>query len=283
MEFTLASEEFLEEMEVTKTPATYKFYVAQVIALNRFFEGFEVHEIQRKDIVRYISYERKRNPKKTNATINKHILGLKLVYKHATGDKLEFSKLNETQKVIPIIEDEVIKSIFIHLGIRSRQYKEALRTYVLFRMLLDTGLRITEALALRLTDINFGTNTIHLKITKTKRERYAFFTDKTKELLLRMISEHKIVDHIFVNYKKNKPLVVNNVQLTCSRLRKTLNIQSSITPHRWRHTFATKFLQNGGDLETLRLLLGHTSLKTTQKYLHLDRSSLSNQYFKIFN
>jgi site-specific recombinase XerD len=62
-----------------------------------------------------------------------------------------------------------------------------------------------------------------------------------------------------------------------------LNIQDNITPHKWRHTFATTFLRRGGDLETLRMLLGHSNLKTTQKYLHLNHQDIRKQYAAIMN
>ena len=62
-----------------------------------------------------------------------------------------------------------------------------------------------------------------------------------------------------------------------------LKLSENITPHKWRHTFATTFIKNGGDLETLRLLLGHTNLKTTQKYLHLSRNDIVDNYRSVMH
>lgn len=64
-------------------------------------------------------------------------------------------------------------------------------------------------------------------------------------------------------------------------LRERLKIVETILPHKWRHTFATRFLRNGGDIETLRLLLGHTNLSTTQMYLHLAKDDLISNYNKV--
>jgi site-specific recombinase XerD len=66
-------------------------------------------------------------------------------------------------------------------------------------------------------------------------------------------------------------------------LKKRYGIQDNITPHKWRHTFATSFLRKGGDLETLRMLLGHSNLKTTQKYLHLNQQDIRKTYQAIMN
>jgi site-specific recombinase XerD len=67
------------------------------------------------------------------------------------------------------------------------------------------------------------------------------------------------------------------------QLKKRYGIQDNITPHKWRHTFATSFLRKGGDLETLRMLLGHSNLKTTQKYLHLNQHDIRKTYQAIMN
>ena len=66
-------------------------------------------------------------------------------------------------------------------------------------------------------------------------------------------------------------------------LTKKTNIRQFDTPHKWRHTFATSFLRKGGDLETLRMLLGHSNLKTTQKYLHLNHQDIRKTYQTIMN
>jgi len=67
------------------------------------------------------------------------------------------------------------------------------------------------------------------------------------------------------------------------QLKKAKGIQDNITPHKWRHTFATEFLRKGGDLETLRMILGHRNLKTTQKYLHLTEHDIRLTYQKIMD
>jgi site-specific recombinase XerD len=75
--------------------------------------------------------------------------------------------------------------------------------------------------------------------------------------------------------------VTSSIESLVHRLKVRLGIQESISPHKWRHTFATHFLHRGGNLETLRLILGHTNLKTTQKYLHLTKDNVREEYEKI--
>lgn len=85
------------------------------------------------------------------------------------------------------------------------------------------------------------------------------------------------------SYKSQGRLSVDNVQNICYRIEKRLQLPYNIRPHKWRHTFATRFLKRGRDLETLRLILGHSSIKTTQRYLHLDNDFIKQQYFSIMS
>jgi integrase/recombinase XerD len=62
-----------------------------------------------------------------------------------------------------------------------------------------------------------------------------------------------------------------------------LNITTSISPHKWRHTFATRFRSQGGNLEVLYALLGHQNLRMTQKYLHLNQKLMHPEYHRVMN
>jgi site-specific recombinase XerD len=88
-------------------------------------------------------------------------------------------------------------------------------------------------------------------------------------------------DRLFFDLNTKVPLKTSSVESIVHRLKVRLKLTESITPHKWRHTFATNYVNKGGNLETLRLILGHTSLKTTQKYLHLSKKNLLDEYTKV--
>jgi len=73
------------------------------------------------------------------------------------------------------------------------------------------------------------------------------------------------------------------VQNMCFRIERRLVLPYTIRPHKWRHTFATRFLKGGADIESLRLILGHASIKPTQLCLHLDSDFIKHEYFKVMN
>ena len=280
MKFKQGVDEFLDYVKVTKSDGTYDFYYRFCQALCAYIDT-DLDEIDRKLVINFISQKKKDNPDITNRTINKYILTIKRVVEYNTGRNLTFDKLNEVTKVIETVPPEVSRKIFTYFQVNLGLYKEALRNLAFFKLLLDTGLRLSEALKLKVRDMDFQSSSIHVKITKTSNERYVFFTKPTATILHRLISDHRLSDWLFMNYKQNKRLSVNNVQKMVSRLTEALNLSVSVSPHRWRHTFATNFLKNGGDLETLRMLMGHSSLKTTQRYLHLKKEDISQAYFRI--
>lgn len=279
MKFNEACVSFLDYIEVTKSNGTYRKEKSKTSGLASYFNDCDLNLIDKKKIIAFIRFKKAKNSKVSATTLNMYISTLKRIIKYNTDRVLQFDKLPENSRIPRIIEQEIIDKVFFYYRNYSK-YKESLRNLVLFKLLLDTGLRINEALNLKINDISMEANTIHVKITKTKKERYVFFTNSTKEILFRLITTHAIKDYIFISYKARKRLTVDNVQNICFRLEEKLNLNLRIRPHKWRHTFATNFLKRGGDLESLRLILGHTSLKTTQKYLHLDKEFLHSEYFK---
>ncbi len=281
--FEYHAEQFLEYVKVTRSPATHEFYGKFTKPLSRFFNDIDIETINTKHIIAYINYHRDRNPEITNSTINKHILTLKLIYEYTTNKKLNFRLLNETQKISNTIPIRTISIILKHLKEREEHKEESFRNYVMFRLFLETGLRLTEMLNLKVGDIDLPSLSIHVKVTKTNKERYVFFSELTRDHLKKLFSKSQDSEFVFINYETGKKLTTNSVQTLCRRLRKTLDIKISISPHKWRHTFASDYLKAGGSLETLRRLLGHSSLLTTQKYLHIDKDSISDEYFKITN
>jgi site-specific recombinase XerD len=147
-------------------------------------------------------------------------------------------------------------------------------------MFLETGMRMTELRNVRIQDLDLENNLIHLKLTKTKSERYVCFTEETK-LRLESYTKNKPMYNYLFTSNRGVQMTVASLETLFHKIRVVLGLQGSVSPHKWRHTFATSFLKRGGDLETLRILLGHTNLKTTQKYLHLSKQDVINNYQRI--
>lgn len=279
MKFNEAYDTFDKYSAVHHSTGTRNYYKGKEKQLRAFFGSMEVDTISKDTITDFIIHQRRRNNDISNSTLNKYVAALKFILKNECSIILEYRKLTEVDKVIPVVPSHIIRLVFRHYEL-SENTPETQRNHLMFRLLLDTGLRINELRHLKISDLDFDTSTIHVKITKTNSERYTFFTEETHLMLTKYIIANHIKDHLFINFKNGDLLTVDNVLTICYRLQKKLNINVPISPHRWRHTFATNFLKRSKDIEVLRLILGHKKISTTQKYLHLDKEYLHEVYFK---
>lgn len=244
-----------------------------------FFEGMDTNEITSDTLLDFIIYLKKRNPNMSNKTINKYVNLSKYILREYADNHLYTKKLRERKVIVPCLQRNIIALVFTHY--RSLpETDENLRNYLMFKLLLDTGLRISELLSLRLRNFDLNTSSILVTTTKRAKDRYTFFQSDTQLLLNKYIKIAEIDDYIFIDRKTRNPIKVTTVETICTRLKNTLNIDVSISPHKWRHTFATYFLRRTKDIEALRQILGHADIRQTQTYLHLDKNDLRNIYFE---
>ena len=178
--------------------------------------------------------------------------------------------LSDTQikKLINKIDEE--KNIFI----KSRN-----KAFVI--ILWGTGLRISEALSLTIDDLK---NDYLIILGKGKKERLIPLIPQVKKVLSVWMLERskiKLLDNknLFVN-TNGKRITSRYFQKFFSRLRNELDLDINFTPHSLRHSFATHLLKNGVDLRTLQLMLGHSSLSTTQHYLKVSSKFVNETYDK---
>jgi len=280
MKMEEAVQHYRDYISITKTEGTNSFYAFYLRKIELYFKDQDVEVIGKHHLIGFISYIKKQNPKIKHATINKYIVTLKTIVKYSTNRIIDFKKLNEQKPLIPILHESTLERIFTHLSSKSKD-RYMIRNLLLFHLLLDTGLRINEVLHLKLNDIDTATSSIHVRFTKTNEDRYVFFTASTSLYLTAYLTKHHPIDYVFFDFDTGKRLVTSSIESLVHRLKTRLHIKESISPHKWRHTFATHFLHRGGNLETLRLILGHTNLKTTQKYLHLTKENVREEYQRI--
>jgi integrase/recombinase XerD len=259
------------------TIAYYQFYLHK---LNVYLGHQEIETLTAHDVTLMLQMIKDNHPKIKHVTMNKYIVTLKTVYKYVLDKEFMYKKLKEQKTIIPILNDHDIETVF-------RYYKQVPpsfqnhRNQLLFHLLLDTGLRINELLHVKKKNIMFTEHMMLVQETKTSVDRYVFFTDETSTLLSNYVKRYNIADFLLIDPLTHQPLCVSSIETIVHRLKKTLNIQKSLSPHKWRHTFATNFLKKGGSLESLRLILGHAHLNTTQKYLHLSKEHLASEYRNI--
>lgn len=152
------------------------------------------------------------------------------------------------------------------------------RDKAVFELLYATGIRCSELVHIKISDIDIEQKTIRI-YGKGRKERIALFGQKAKEMMLSYLAHERPQatsqsDRLFLN-NRNEPLTTRSVQRIIEMFRAFLKIKKEITPHKLRHSFATHLLNQGVDLRTLQELLGHKTLASTEKYTHVSTEQLS--------
>lgn len=158
---------------------------------------------------------------------------------------------------------------------------EGERNRAMLETLYGCGLRVSELVELKISDLFFEEGFI--KITgKGNKQRFvpiAEITQKYIEIYKNEIRRHQVInkndsDVLFLN-RRGKKLTRAMIFTIIKKLAIEINLQKNISPHTFRHSFATHLLENGADLRAIQMMLGHESITTTEIYVHLDRKHLS--------
>ena len=171
--------------------------------------------------------------------------------------------------------DNLIRSIDL-----SKPQGERNRT--ILELLYSCGLRVTELITLQISDLFFEEGFIRV-IGKGDKQRFVPINYQTQKYINFYINDircHITVqkgfeDTLFLN-RRGKQLTRNMIFTIIKDLATKSGLQKKISPHTFRHSFATHLLENGADLRAIQQMLGHESITTTEIYMHLDRSHLKN-------
>ncbi|XMB67712.1 tyrosine-type recombinase/integrase [Mycoplasmatota bacterium zrk1] len=279
MKLNKAIDKYLLDTQVRTSEANHNYEKSKCRMLNDFMGSKGLRSINRDVINQYIVSRRQQNPKLSNTTINKEVATLNRVLKYSSCLEIPFKKLKEKKPLTPTIPQDTKALVFTYL--ESRKFRSSgFRNLLLFKLLEDTGLRLNEVRNLRLHNLDLESNSFTVTTTKANRDRLVYFTNSTRKLLEEYISKFAIDDYILIDFNKRLPISTTSVETVARRLRAKLNLPKSISPHKWRHTFANDFNQKVNDIESLRILLGHSNILTTQRYLHHDNNHIKSQYDK---
>lgn len=158
---------------------------------------------------------------------------------------------------------------------------EGERNKAMLETLYSCGLRVSELTALKLSDLFFEEGFIRIT-GKGNKQRFVPIGNSTQKFInnyrygkratLNIKKGHE--DTLFLN-RRGSGLTRAMVFTIIKRLAEAINLQKSISPHTFRHSFATHLLENGADLRSIQLMMGHESITTTEVYMHIDRKYLS--------
>jgi len=193
----------------------------------------------------------------------------KKVIKNSPADEITTPK---QEKYLPtsMSEDEV-ESL---LGSPKSSIKIERRDKAMIEILYATGMRISELVNLKLTDIDFNRSVLKV-FGKGSKERLVPYGEKAAEALRIYLEDRKTLDSKDVFLSNRGTRITRGAFWQRIKIYiKRENLKSSISPHTLRHAFATHLLNRGADLRSVQILLGHSDLSTTQIYTHIAKKRL---------
>lgn len=221
-----------------------------------------------------------------NITINKYMDLLKSIFKvNVELDYIPYSpianikKLKTTIPDIKTIQDNNIEQIFDYLEKLDHNFIND-RNKLAIYMMNDTGARINELVNIELKNVKIDSKSIYLSYTKTHEPRWVFLQENTLNALKTYLKWHNGNNYLFLNTNGSK-MKRDSIYNFLEKIRIKLNIEQSITPHKWRHTFATNLIRNNVNLNTIMKVMGHTQYETTKRYLHQETEELKEQILNV--
>ena len=199
---------------------------------------------------------------------NQTVCALRFLYRTTLGCDWAVTHIPfpRKQKKLPVVLSRDEAAQFL------RSIK-CLKHRTLLSLCYGAGLRIGEALHLKVDDIDSQRMMIRVRQAKGNKDRYVMLSPKLLELLREYWRLKRPTTWLFPSRLNNEPLNPCTLQHVCQRARQVSGIRKAVTPHTLRHSFASHLLEAGADLRTIQLLLGHNSLQTTSVYTHVSQKS----------
>jgi site-specific recombinase XerD len=258
----------LEDLRVRNySPRTQKIYTDAVAKFAQHF-GKPPDQLEHEDVHRYQVYLV--DERRVSWTVfNQAVCALRFLYRTTLGKDwavkhIPFAKPPRTLPLV-LSRQEV------------RQLLEKIANFKHLAMLMlaySGGLRVSEVAHLRVTDIDSKRMVIHVCQGKGRKDRIVPLSPLVLEILREYWRQTRPRDYLFPGGHDDQPITISSIQKVLTRATRAAGIRKRVTMHSLRHSFATHHLEAGTDLRTLQMLMGHSSLKTTSRYLHVSTDKM---------
>ncbi|MFK5879989.1 MAG: tyrosine-type recombinase/integrase [Flavobacteriaceae bacterium] len=221
----------------------------------------------------------------TNRTVNRKVSSLNTFYKYLQKTKqleknplINHKALKVSKRVqVPFSEKEITSVIN---SFKKKSDFKSLRNRLIVELLYSTGIRRNELINIKVQDVDFFNNSLKV-LGKRNKERIVPLLPSVKESIQIYLKERNLIadnsDALFMTDKKKK-LYPTLVYRIINEYFSTVSSKVKKSPHVLRHSFATHLLNEGADLNSVKELLGHSSLASTQEYTHSSLGKLKEVY-----
>jgi len=224
--------------------------------------------------------------KYSSRSIGRHISSLKSFFKYLMQNNI----INKNPLVLissPKLEKKLpnylnYKDLEILFSIPNQEDVLGLRNALILELLYSCGIRVSELVNIKLSDIDFDNNRIFI-IGKGSKERFVLYGNVCRDLLNKYLINSRNVllkknnEYLLLNKFGNK-ITDRAIRMIIDDIVKKSSLKLNISPHTLRHTFATHLLNEGADLKIVQELLGHENISTTGIYTHVSNERLRKVY-----
>lgn len=282
-------EEFIEYIKRERNYSNYTEinYLIDLENYERYLNKKNINykNISYKQITEYIKYltlEEDLN----SSSINRHLSSLRSFYNYLIRieeiNSNPFKLIHGPKKAIKL-PNYMKYSEFETMINTCDNTPLGIRNVAILEILLATGARVGEIIKIKLQDIDF--NSLEIKVLgKGNKERICYFNYHCKDALERYIDESRTIllgnknsDYLFINHIGGN-LTDRGIRLIIDNIIQKSCLNTKVTPHTFRHTFATMLLNEGCDLKSVQELLGHINLSTTSIYTHVTNDRIKDIY-----
>lgn len=270
---------------------TAKAYCSDILSFLVWMDDECCEDVNFSKIRDYIHFIQKFNYKKT--TVARKIASLRTFYKYLYREQkidsnpaMNLNNPKRPKSLPKFLTPDEVEQILNNTKIET---PAGYRNRTILELLWATGMRISELSGLNFGDLNLEHNEIRV-FGKGSKERIILVTDRAKNYLERYIeSARALIPKGFPvpSQDENSPVFINNtgyrlqtrtVRNVINEVVEKINLPKHVTPHVFRHSFATHLIENGADLRVVQELLGHASISNTQIYTHVSTQHLKEVY-----
>lgn len=278
-------EKYLNELEFTRklSKNTILSYKDNLTNFYNYFKNADILTLKKSDIIKYL--ESLDNLKDTSLahyfTVINNFYNFCLENDYLNNNPCEDIHLPKLRKKLPVYltYEEIDKLLDMKL-----ETPYDYRTKAMLELLYASGIRISELISLRFSNIDFENSIIRVE-GKGNKERLVPYNDTSSKYLNLYLNVYrpllakkgKTYEELFLN-NRGTPISRQGVFKILKALCKTSGIEKNISPHTLRHSFATHLLNNGADLRVIQELLGHEDIETTEIYTHITNKEEKESY-----
>jgi site-specific recombinase XerD len=247
--------------------STIRMYRHMLESFFGFFSDRTAESLTEKDVEKY-NYEAIVKNNYSVVYQRQFISALKLFYTYHKGNHIvpELLKRPSKGKKLPLVlsKTEVLKLLFATPNIKHR---------LILSLLYSSGLRVNELINLKLADIDVERQQIYIRMGKGRKQRVVGLSTRILGLLNDYYLTYNPVTYVF-NGQESLMYSSSSIRKFLERSVQKAGIRKRVTPHTFRHSYATHLLESGVDLKYVQELLGHSKPETTQIYIHLTKEQL---------